>query len=86
MTTSHPYRDFSPEEHLQPVCLKQPRKPYQLPSFKGPFLVLLVFLFLLIPLVPGNEPTPGLFKSSSFTKSVFFPPLEEEPSDLIHTN
>ncbi|MFX0052560.1 MAG: hypothetical protein ACFE8U_14850, partial [Candidatus Hermodarchaeota archaeon] len=29
---------------------------------------------------------PGLFKSSSFTKSVFFPPLEEEPSDLIHTN
>ncbi len=87
MTTIWPRRNLLRDKKLQPVCLREPKRQQQLPrNFKGPLFVLIVFIFLLIPFIPGrNTPLPT-FKPSFYKKSEFLPSLDLELLNLIHTN
>lgn len=86
MTVRFRKKTSIPENHLEPFCLEQPPKQRQLQiSYKGPLILLIVFLFLLIPLIPGMDPTPGFLSTQPHEEPILFPPLEERPLDLIST-
>ena len=74
------------DKRLQPVCLKQPAKQPLLPlHLKSSALVSVLFLVILLPLIPGNDPSSLSFIPSSSEESLFLPPKDERILDLIST-
>jgi predicted secreted protein len=62
VTTKFDKEGSNPDYSLQPFCLEQPSKQSLLPiSYKGPLILLIIFLLVFIPLVPGEDVNHEMF-------------------------
>ncbi|MHA2214889.1 MAG: hypothetical protein ACXACP_04550 [Candidatus Hodarchaeales archaeon] len=81
-------RDYKLQEtiEMQPHCRKNPPPHYRFSGdLKGLIILLLLFFILLIPLIPGEDPAPGIVVPSSSTFDSEIIPSWVRPNDLIPT-
>lgn len=80
--------DLSDMVDLHPHCTKypSPQRHYPRSSYKVPLLILLFFVILLIPLVPGEESTSRILYPSSVYQESEVIRVSEVPSVVIETS